>query len=40
MGDNLLALGAPTYTQDEWDWARAMCDTIQRPNRLFQTAAA
>lgn len=39
MGDNLLALGAPTCTQEEWDWARAMCDTIQRPNRLFQTAA-
>lgn len=39
LGDNLLVLGAPEYTPEEWDWAQAVNDTIQRPNSLLLTAA-
>lgn len=40
LGENLLALGVPSYTPEEWAWAEAMNGTIQRPNSLLQTAAS
>lgn len=39
LGENLLSLGAPSYTPEEWAWAEALNNTIQRPNSLLQTAA-
>lgn len=38
LGENLLKLGPPSYSPEEWSWAEAMNNTIQHPNRLLQTA--
>lgn len=39
LGENLLELGVPSYSPEEWAWAEAMRGTIQRPSSLLQTAA-
>lgn len=39
LSENLQAFGSPTYTGEEWDYAKAVNDTITHPNQLLKMAA-